>query len=48
MSLEPGRRLRPYEIAAPLGAGGPASARADNDHREPWRGLADAKERRCR
>jgi hypothetical protein len=48
MSLRAGERIDPYEILAPLGAGGPAFARVDNDNGELRRGLAEAKERRCR
>ena len=42
LSLTAGDRLGPYEILAPLGAGAPASARAESDTRELWRGLAVA------
>jgi hypothetical protein len=43
MALNPGSRLGSYEIIAPIGAGGPASARGVNLTRELWRGLAEAK-----
>ena len=42
MSLQPGARLRPYQIAALIGVGGPASARAVNA-RELRRGLAEVR-----
>jgi hypothetical protein len=42
MSLVAGTRLGPYEIQSAIGAGGPASARAENG-RELRRGLAGAK-----
>jgi hypothetical protein len=45
MPLDAGFRLGPYEILAPLGAGGPASARGES-RRELRRGLAVAKEAR--
>src|SRR5262245_12737633 len=38
--LPAGTRLGPYEIVAPLGAGGPASVRASDHARELRRGLA--------
>jgi hypothetical protein len=41
MALAPGARLGPYEILAPLGAGGPAFARVEVT-RELRRGLAEA------
>jgi len=41
MTLSSGTRLGPYEITAPIGAGGPASARAVTC--ELRRGLAEAK-----
>jgi hypothetical protein len=41
LALTPGTRLSPYEILAPLGAGGPAFARVQS-RRELWRGLAEA------
>ena len=42
MSLVAGTRLGPYEILAPLGEGGPASARVE-DPCELRRGLAEAR-----
>ncbi len=43
--MEASARLGPYEIIAPLGAGGPASVRDFIRMRELWRGLAEAKQR---
>lgn len=48
MPLTTGSKLGPYEIVAPLGAGGPASARGRRNPRELRRGRAEAKETRCR
>ena len=42
MSLTPGPRLGVYEITAPIGEGGPASARLVLAMCELWRGLAVA------
>jgi hypothetical protein len=42
MSLETPTRFGPYETGAFLGAGGPASVRAQETTRELWRGLAEA------
>ena len=42
MALTTGVRLGPYEILGPLGAGGPAAARACMAMRELRRGLAEA------
>ena len=42
MGLTTGTRLGPYEIQAPLGTGGPASARVALPARELRRGLAAA------
>jgi hypothetical protein len=39
MMITPGMRLGSYEIVAPLGAGGPASAERDL-RSQLWRGLA--------
>ena len=44
MSLTPGARLGPYEVLAPLGAGGPPPL-ASALMRELRRGFAEAKER---
>jgi hypothetical protein len=41
MALAPGTRIGTYEIVAPLGKGGPASARG-RIMNELWRGLAVA------
>ena len=43
MALNPGSRLGSHEIVAPIGAGGPASARGVNLSRELRRCLAEAK-----
>jgi hypothetical protein len=43
-SLAPGDRVGPYEVLAALGAGGPASVRAQFVTRELRRGLAEAKQ----
>jgi len=48
MTLVAATRLAASEILAPLGAGGPASSRAIPSGRELLRGLAEAKELRCR
>jgi hypothetical protein len=44
MPIASGTTLGVYEIAAALGAGGPASARGYQSRRELRRGLAAAKE----
>jgi hypothetical protein len=41
-----GTRLGVYEITAPIGEGGPASARVTCDEGKLRRGLAEAKETR--
>jgi len=40
MTVPAGTRIGPYEILAPIGSGGPASARAGDVMRELWRGRA--------
>jgi hypothetical protein len=41
MTLDAGTRIGPYEVVAPLGAGGPASVRGCLSDREIRRGLAE-------
>jgi hypothetical protein len=44
MALAVGTRLGPHDVIAPLGAGGPAFARACVFQREPRRGHAEDQE----
>ena len=46
MALSPGLRLGVYELREIIGAGGPASARAESQARELQRGRAEAREPR--